>query len=63
MENKEGTFYSLNFLDAIDEPIEQEAPLEDYHEDMRSHNDILDNGQDSHLIGEERLQTLITFTK
>ena len=54
MGKKEGTFYSPNFFDTDDEPIEQKAPLEDYHEDMRSRNDILDNGQDGHLIREER---------
>ena len=54
MEKKEGTFYSPNFFDTNDELIEQEAPLEDYHEYMRSLNDILDNGQGSHLIREER---------
>ena len=54
MEKNEGSFYSPNFLDADDEPIEKEAPLEDYHEDMRSLNDILNNGQGGHLISEER---------
>ena len=51
---KEGTSYSPNFFDIDEEHIVQEAPLNDYHEDVRSLNDIPDNGQDGHLIREER---------
>ena len=54
MEKKEGTFYSPNFFDTDEEQIDQEATLDDYHEDVRSLNDIPDNGQDGHLIREER---------
>ena len=54
MEKKEGTFYSPNFFDIDEEHIVQEAPLDDYHEDVRSLNDIPDNGQDGHLVREER---------
>ena len=54
MEKEEGTFYSLNFFDTGDEPIEQDAPLDDNHEGMRSLNKIPDNGQGCHLIREER---------
>ena len=54
MEKEEGTFYSPNFFDTSDEPIEQDAQLDDYHEDMRSLNKIIDNGQGCHLIREER---------
>ena len=54
MEKKEGNFYSPNFFDTNEEKIDQEAPLDDYHEDMRSLNDIPDNGQGGHLIREER---------
>ena len=54
IEKKEGTFYSPNFFDTDEEQIDQEAPLYDYHEDVRSLNDIPDNGQGGHLIREER---------
>ena len=54
MEKKEGTFYSPNFFDIDEEHIVQEAPLDDYHEDVRSLNDIPDYGQDGHLVREER---------
>lgn len=54
MEKKEGTFYSPNFFDTDEQQIGQEAPLHDYHEDMRSLNDIPDNGLGGHLIREER---------
>ena len=54
MEKKERNFYRPNFFDIDHEPIEQKAPLDDYHEDMRSLNDIPNNGQGSHLIREER---------
>ena len=53
MKKKEGTFYSLNFLEKDDEPIEQEASLNSYTKDMRTLNDIPDNGQGGHLIREE----------
>ena len=54
IEKNEGTFYSPNFFDKDEEQIDQEAPLDDYHEDVRSLNDIPDNGQGGHLIREER---------
>ena len=53
MEKKEGTFYSPNFFDTDEEKIDQEAPLDDYHEDVRSLNGIPDNGQGGHQIREE----------
>ena len=34
IEKKEGTFYFPNFFDIDEEQIDQEAPLDDYHEDM-----------------------------
>ena len=46
--------YCLNFFDTVGEKIDQKAPLDDYHDDTRSVNDILDNGQGGHLIREER---------
>ena len=55
MEKKQGTFYSLNFFDTNEEKIDQEAPLDEYHEYMRSLNDILDDGQGGHLTREKRL--------
>ena len=54
MEKKKGNFYPPNLFETDHEPIEKEAPLDDYHEDMRSLNDIPDNGQVGHLIREER---------
>ena len=54
MENNEGTFYPPNFFDTDVEKSDQEASLDDYHEDMRSLNDIPNNGQGDHLIREER---------
>ena len=51
---KEGTFCGPNFFDTIGEQIDQKAPLDDYHDDTRSVNNIPDNGQGGHLIREER---------
>ena len=52
---KEGRyFYSPNSFDTDEEQIDQEAPLDDYHRDVRSLNDIPDNGQGGHLIRKER---------
>ena len=50
-----GIFYSPNFFDTDEDQIGQEAPLNDYHEDMRSLNNIPDEGKGGHLIREERL--------
>ena len=54
MEKEEGTFYSPYFFDINEEPIDQEALLDDYYEDTRSLNEVLDEGQGGHLTKEER---------